>query len=91
METNDNWVQDKCGCAAMADAGWMVSPIIESVVGSPPISTNESEVTLEHLMRRLEILDDKMPSMEELDKNMHLGINKLSSQVGYISKKNGQF
>ena len=42
-----------------------------NLVGSPPIKVNETELTLEHLMQRLDIIENKMPTyqqLEELDK-----------------------
>ena len=56
-----------------------------NLVGSPPIIINKTEITLEHLMQRLDIIENKMSTSHELkdvDKRMHDHINKLGSLVG---------
>jgi hypothetical protein len=45
-----------------------------NLVGSPPITINETSLTLEHVMRRLEVMENKMPTIEHienLDKKVH--------------------
>lgn len=37
---------------------------IESLVGSPPPKQDTNEITLEQVMRRMEELDAKIPSVE---------------------------
>ena len=60
-----------------------------NLVGSPPIKVNETKITLEHLMQRLDTIENKMPTnqqLEELDKKMHNQITKLGSTVGNALK-----
>ena len=37
-----------------------------NLVGSPPIIINETALTLEHVMQRLEAIETKMPTIEHL-------------------------
>ena len=60
-----------------------------NLVGTLAIKINETEITLEHLMQRLDIIGNKMPTnqqLEELDKKMHNQITKLGSTVGNALK-----
>src|SRR3989337_1582958 len=37
-----------------------------NLVGSPPITINETALTLEHVMQRLEVMENKMPTIEHI-------------------------
>lgn len=55
---------------------------VECLVESPPVKTNELEITLEHLMQILDIHDNKISCverLEEYDKKLQNGITKLGS------------
>ena len=36
--------------------------VIESLVGTPPTNDSKIEITLEHVMQRLEVIEDNVPS-----------------------------
>ena len=38
-----------------------------NLVGSPPITVNETTLTLEHVMQRLEAIESKMPTIKHLE------------------------
>jgi archaellum component FlaC len=60
-----------------------------NLVGSPPIITNETTLTLEHVMQRLEAIENKMPTiehLENLDKKVHNHITQFGSNVGIALK-----
>jgi hypothetical protein len=60
-----------------------------NLVGSPPITINETSLTLEHVMRRLEIIESKMSTMEHienLDRKTHNHITQYGSRVGTTLK-----
>ena len=47
--------------------------IIESLVGTPPINEPKTEVTMEHVLGRLDLFEKNLPSMNwttEIDKNI---------------------
>ena len=35
-----------------------------NLVGSPPITINETTLTLKHVMQRLEVIENRMPTIE---------------------------
>src|SRR5664279_5337891 len=41
--------------------------VIESLVGTPPINDAKTEITMEHIMKRLDTIENNMPSMEKID------------------------
>lgn len=41
---------------------------IETLVGFPPIMQGSTEITFEHIMKRIKELESKKPSIEKLDK-----------------------
>ena len=48
---------------------------MENLVGSPPIIINETIVTMEHVMRKLDAIENKITiseQIEELDKNFRI-------------------
>ena len=56
-----------------------------SLVGSPPLMINETTLTLEHVMERLDAIENKMITQEHLqslDKKMHNLANKIGSKAG---------
>ena len=58
-----------------------------NLVGSPPLMINETPLTLEHVMERLDAIEKKMLTkdhMEILDKMMHNFATKIGSKAGEI-------
>ena len=57
--------------------------------GSPPLFVNGTMLTLEHVMQRLEIIENKVAtieSIENLDKKIHNQITQYGSKVGTTLK-----
>ena len=57
--------------------------------GSPPLLVNGTLLTLEHVMQRLEIIENKVATIElieNLDKNIHNRITQYGSKVGMTLK-----
>ena len=57
--------------------------------GSPPLLVNGTILTLEHVMQRLEIIENKVATVElieNLDKNIHNRISQYGSKVGVTLK-----
>ena len=57
--------------------------------GSPPLLVNGTMLTLEHVMQRLEIIENKVAtieSIENLDKKIHNQITQYGSKVGVTLK-----
>ena len=53
--------------------------------GPPPLLVNGTILTLEHVMQRLEIIENKVATVdliENLDKNIHNQITQYGSKVG---------
>ena len=53
--------------------------------GSPPLLVNGTVLTLEHVMQRLEIIENKVFTIElieNLDKKIHNQISQYGSKVG---------
>jgi hypothetical protein len=60
-----------------------------NLVRSPPLTINEKALTLEHVMRRLEVIENKMSiveHIESLDKKVHNHVTKFGSSVGTTLK-----
>ena len=60
-----------------------------NLFGSPPLLVNGTTLTLEHVMQRLEIIENKIAtveSIENLDKNIHNQITQYGSMVGMTLK-----
>ena len=60
------------------------------IFGSPPRLVNETMLTLENVMQRLEIIENKVAtieSIENLDKKIHNHITQFGSRVGVTLKK----
>ena len=54
---------------------------------SPPLLVNGTVLTLEHVMQRLEIIENKVAtveSTENLDKKIHNRISQYGSKVGVV-------
>ena len=63
--------------------------------GPPPLLVNGTILTLEHVMQRLEIIENKVDTVElieNLDKKIHNQITQYGSKVGvtlnFLKKKN---
>ena len=57
--------------------------------GSPPLLVNGTMLTLEHVMQRLEIIENKVATIElieNLDKKIHNQITQYGSKVGVTLK-----
>ena len=57
--------------------------------GSPPLLVNRTVLTLEHVMQRLEIIENKVATVElieNLDKKIHNQISQYGSKVGVTLK-----
>ena len=53
--------------------------------GAPPLLVNGTMLTLEHVMQRLDIIENKVASVElieNLDRNIHNQITQYGSKVG---------
>ena len=60
-----------------------------NLVGSPPLMINETTLTLEHVMERLDAIEKKMLTehhMEIIDKKIHYFSTNIGSKVGDILK-----
>ena len=60
-----------------------------NLVGSLPIMINETVLTLEHVMQRLDIIENKIATVElieKLDKKIHNHITQFGSRVGVTLK-----
>ena len=58
-----------------------------NLVGSPPLMVNETILTLEHVMERLDAIEKKMLTedhMEIIHKKMHNFATKIGSKVGEV-------
>ena len=63
--------------------------VIEGLVGIPPTNEGKIEITSEHVMQRLEVIEDNVPSVDmirEIDKGILDGINKLDGCLKDIAK-----
>ena len=54
---------------------------IGNFVGSPPITINETTLSFEHVVRRLEAVENKMPTIEHID-NLDKRVNNQVTQFG---------
>ena len=55
------------------------------LVGSPPLMVNETVLTLEHVMQRFNIIENKITTIElveNLDKKINNNITQIGSKVG---------
>ena len=61
--------------------------------GSPPLLVNGTVLTLEHVMQRLDIIENKIATVElieNLDKKIHNWITQYGSKVGVTLKNLGK-
>ncbi|KAE8786371.1 Far1 [Hordeum vulgare] len=62
---------------------------IMNLVGSPPLMVNGTTLTLEHMMQRLDAVENKIATVElieGLDRKIHNQINQYGSKVGNFLK-----
>ncbi|KAE8805246.1 Far1 [Hordeum vulgare] len=62
---------------------------IINLVGSPPLMVNGTILTLEHVMQRLDAIENKIATVkliEGLDRKIHNQITQYRSKVGYFLK-----
>ena len=61
-----------------------------NLVGSPPLMVNGTTLTLEHVMQRLDAIENKIATVElieGLDRKIHNQITQYGSKVGNFLKK----
>ncbi|KAE8794372.1 Far1 [Hordeum vulgare] len=62
---------------------------IMNLVGSPPLMVNGTSLTLEHVMQRLDAIENKIATIElieGLDRKIHNQITQYGSKVGMVLK-----
>ncbi|KAE8780196.1 Far1 [Hordeum vulgare] len=62
---------------------------IMNLVGSPPLMVNGTTLTLEHVMQRLDAIENKTATIElieDLDRKIHNQITQYGSKVGMVLK-----
>ncbi|KAE8797862.1 Far1 [Hordeum vulgare] len=62
---------------------------IMNLVGSPPLMVNGTTLTLEHVMQRLDAIENKIGTIElieDLDRKIHNQITQYGSKVGMVLK-----
>ena len=62
---------------------------IMNLVGSPPLMVNGTILNLEHVMQRLDAIENKIATIElieGLDRNIHNQITQYGSKVGMVLK-----
>ncbi|KAE8791486.1 Far1 [Hordeum vulgare] len=60
-----------------------------NLVGSPPLMVNGTTLTLEHVMQRLDAIENKIATIElieGLDRKIHIQITQYGSKVGMVLK-----
>src|ERR1041385_7027572 len=68
---------------------WEVLNVIENLVGSLPIVSIKEDITLAHIMRKLEKIELEMPSidrMNDLDRKIQGNLNRLDNSMPKIIK-----
>src|ERR1041385_1699947 len=68
---------------------WEALNVIENLVGSLPVVSIKEDITLAHIMRRLEKIELDMPSidrMNDLDRKIQGNLNRLDNSVQKIIK-----
>ncbi|KAE8809801.1 Far1 [Hordeum vulgare] len=58
-------------------------------IGSPPLMVNGATLTLEHVMRRLDAIENKVATIElieNFDKKIHNQITQYGSKMGMVLK-----
>ncbi|KAE8785344.1 Far1 [Hordeum vulgare] len=62
---------------------------IMNLVGSPPLMVNGTTLTLEHVMQRLDAIENRIATIElieDLDRKIHNQITQYRSKVGMVLK-----
>ncbi|KAE8768258.1 Far1 [Hordeum vulgare] len=62
---------------------------IMNLVGSPPLMVNGTTLTLEHVMQRLDAIENKISTIvlvEDLDRKIHNQITQYGNKVGMVLK-----
>ncbi|KAE8799891.1 Far1 [Hordeum vulgare] len=62
---------------------------IMNLVGTPPLMVNGTTLTLEHVMQRLDAIENKIATIElieDLDRKIHNKITQYGSKVGMVLK-----
>src|SRR4051812_254523 len=68
---------------------WEALNVIENLVGSLPVVSIKEDITLAHIMRKLEKIELEMPSIDrvnELDRKIQGNLNRLDSSMQKIVK-----
>src|SRR4051812_22193320 len=68
---------------------WEALNVIENIVGSLPIASIKEDITLAHIMRKLEKIELEMPNIDrvnELDRKIQGNLNRLDSSLQKIVK-----
>src|SRR3954471_20597737 len=68
---------------------WEALNVIENLVGSLPIATIKEDITLAHIMGKLEKIELEMPSINkinELDRKIQGNLNRLDNSMQKIIK-----
>src|SRR4051812_43273209 len=68
---------------------WEALNVIENLVGSLPIASIKEDITLSHIMRKLEKKELEMPSInkiDELDRKIQGNLNRLDNSMHKIVK-----
>src|ERR1043165_2146505 len=68
---------------------WEALNVIENLVGSLPIASIKEDITLAHIMKKLENIELEMPSidsMNELDRKIQGNLNRLDNSMQKIVK-----
>src|ERR1043165_8543358 len=68
---------------------WEALNVIENLVGSLPIASIKEDITLAHIMKKLENIELEMPSidrMSELDRKIQGNLNRLDKSMQKIVK-----
>src|ERR1043165_4483081 len=68
---------------------WEALNVIENIVGSLPVASIKEDITLAHIMRKLENIELEMPSidrMNELERKIQGNLNRLDNSMQKIIK-----
>src|SRR3954470_5084603 len=68
---------------------WEALSIMENLVGNPPVASIQEDITLAHIMKKLEKIELDMPSINkisELDRKIQGNLNRLDSSMHKIFK-----
>src|ERR1041385_741355 len=68
---------------------WEALSIMENLVGNPPVASIQEDITLAHIMKKLENIELEMPSINkisELDHKIQGNLNRLDSSMHKIFK-----